>query len=312
MAEIVLGIGASHTTLMNTQWDKVDHLERAHNFRNALGAAAAELAAARPDAVVVVGSNHFRGFWLDLMPAFSIGVGEVMSSGEHGTPQGALRSDPNLGLHVCNSLVAQEFDMAFSTRITIDHGISHAYQWLLTKTQAPIVPIVVNCFAPPLPSLRRARAFGQALRKTLLSLPGAQRIAVIATGGLSHKLPFPDWRTPKSDDDEFLISSWREGRGRWQEYEIRRRKLVVGAQPVLNEAFDEAFLESIEKGSVDELPERMDGEELVRLAGNGAAELRSWQIMAAALNNQPGRVLAYSPMPEWLTGMAVAVVPQGA
>ena len=41
MAKIVMGIGASHTTLMNTQWAKVDHLPAAHNFKNALHEASA-------------------------------------------------------------------------------------------------------------------------------------------------------------------------------------------------------------------------------------------------------------------------------
>ncbi len=311
MAEIVLGVGASHTTLMNTQWAKVDHLARAHDFRNALTAAADRIAEARPDAVVIVGSNHFRGFWLDLMPTFSIGVGEVISSGEHGTPQGLLPSNPKLGQHLCDSLVAQDFDPAFSTRITVDHGISHAYQWLLSKVQAPIVPIVINCFAPPLPSLHRTRAFGVALRQALLSFPEPLRIAVVGTGGLSHKLPFPDWRRPQGDNDEFLVDSWREGRGRWREYEIRRREIIVGAPPVLNEAFDQAFLDSIRHGRIAELPDLMDADELVGTAGNGAAEIRAWQVMIAALNHQPGHVLAYAPMPEWLTGMAVAVFPNG-
>lgn len=311
MADIVLGVGASHTTLMNTQWAKVDHLDRAHKFRDALNEAATVLADAKPDAVVIVGSNHFRGFWLDLMPAFSIGVGTVLSSGEHGTPQGELPSDPQLGQHICNSLSAQDFDVAFSTGITVDHGISHAYQWLLTKVQVPIVPIVLNCFAPPLPTLSRTKALGEALRVALLSSPGAQRIAVIGTGGLSHELPFPDWRNPQSDNDDFLVGSWREGRGRWQEYETRRRDIIVNAPPVLNEAFDEAFLESIERGRVGDFPGLMDDATLTRVAGNGGAEVRAWQVMAAALDHQPGKVLAYSPMPEWLTGMAVAIIQNG-
>lgn len=309
MAEVVLGIGASHTTLMNTQWAKVDHLDRAHLFRDGLASAARQLAEARPDAVVIVGSNHFRGFWLDLMPAFTIGVGEVVSSGEHGTPKGLLACDAALGQHICQSLVDQDFDVAFSTRIAVDHGISHAYQWLLTEVQAPIVPIVINCFAPPLPTLRRTRAFGLALRQALIASPGAQRIAIVGTGGLSHKLPFPDWRDPRSDDDDYLVGSWREGRGRWEEYEARRRQIIVGAPPVLNEAFDEAFLESLELGRVYELPDRMTDAALLRAAGNGGAEIRAWQVMAAALNHKPGRTIAYAPMPEWLTGMAVAVVP---
>src|SRR3546814_20988462 len=70
MAQIILGIGASHTTLMNTQWAKVDHLPRAHAFRNALGTARTLLAEAKPAVVVILGPNHFRGFWLDLIPAF--------------------------------------------------------------------------------------------------------------------------------------------------------------------------------------------------------------------------------------------------
>jgi 2,3-dihydroxyphenylpropionate 1,2-dioxygenase len=311
MADIVLGIGASHTTLMNTQWAKVDHLARAHRFRDALAAAARRLAEARPDAVVIVGSNHFRGFWLDLMPAFTIGVGEVISSGEHGTPEGVLRSDAELGRHLCQSLIARDFDIAFSTRLTIDHGISHAYQWLLTEVDAPIVPIVINCFAPPLPSLRRACALGDALRAALQSSPGAQRIAVIGTGGLSHTLPFPDWRDPQSDDDAYLVGSWREGRGRWHEFEQRRRQIIVGAEPRVNENFDLAFLDGLERGLTGQLPDLIDDEALIKTAGNGAAELRAWLVMTAALNQHPGEVLAYSPMPEWLTGMAVAVVPKG-
>jgi 2,3-dihydroxyphenylpropionate 1,2-dioxygenase len=312
MTEIVLGIGASHTTLMNTQWDRVDHLDHAHAFRNALGTAADELAAAKPDVVVVLGSNHFRGFWLDLMPSFSIGVGEVISSGEHGTPKGLLPSDPQFALHVCNSLIGQEFDVAFSTRLTIDHGISHAYQWLMPKVQCPLIPIVINCFAPPLPTLNRTRAFGVALRRAILAFPGAKRVAVIASGGLSHRLPFPDWREPKSDDEEYITMSWREGRGRWQEYETRRRQIVLGAPQAgsVNEAFDATFLASVREGRIGELPDHMDDATLVRIAGNGAAELRMWQVMAAALDHRPGRVLAYAPLPQWLTGMAVAVIPQ--
>ena len=43
-------------------------------------------------------------------------------------------------------------------------------------------------------------------------------------------------------------------------------------------------------------------------SGNGANELRTWIVMAAACGWSPGRTLCYSPMPEWLTGMAVAVI----
>src|SRR5665213_203232 len=299
MAQVVLGIGASHTTLMNTQWDRVDHLQRAHDFRDGLRAASQLLQAARPDAVVIVGSNHFRGFWLDLMPSFTVCVGETLSSGEHGTPSGELATASKLGQHVCNFMIASDFDVAFSTRLTVDHGISHAVQWIVQDVGVPIVPIVINCFAPPLPSLKRTRAFGIALGAALQSASDFDRVAVIGTGGLSHTLPFPDWREPHSDDDSYLIGSWKEGRGRWQDFEARRRAIIVNSKPRLNETFDHEFLLHLEQGRIDEIPERLSDEKLIQSAGNGAAEIRAWQIMAATLEHRPGRVLAYSPMPEW-------------
>ena len=58
---IVLGVGASHTTLMNTHWDAVAHLDGAVAFRAALAQVNEMIVAAQPDAVVIVGPNHFRG-----------------------------------------------------------------------------------------------------------------------------------------------------------------------------------------------------------------------------------------------------------
>ncbi len=308
MAEIVFGIGASHTTLMNTQWDKVDHLSRAHEFRDALRSARDQLDSKRPDLVVIIGSNHFRGLWLDLMPSLLIGVDEIYASGEHGTPSGLLNSEPSAAQQICDGLVGNGFDMAFSTRMSVDHGISHSVQWLLNDIDVPIVPIVINCFAPPLPSLRRVGLLGVALRSVLEGVTGFNRIAVIATGGLSHSLPFPDWRRPNSNNDEFLVDSWRNGRDNWERYEKRRRSLVVNAPPVINELFDREFLQIIKDGRCEKFVAEYADDRLVEVAGNGGNEIRAWVMMATVLSHRHATILNYSPMPEWLTGMAVAVV----
>jgi len=307
MSEIVLGVGASHTTLMNTQWAKVDHLPRAHAFRDALAEAKRIVTAATPDVVVIVGSNHFRGFWLDLMPAFTIGVDEVIGAGEHGTPSGLQAAEPRTAQRLCEHLLDADIDIAFSTKMQVDHGITHAIQYLVPDG-VPIVPIVINVFGPPLPSLRRCLSLGDALRRALRALPGDRRIAVIGTGGLSHQIPFPDWRAPHGDDEEFLAHSFRDGRGRWEEFEPRRRPIVVGAPARLNTEFDEMFLAMFGEGRLAELPSGISDAALVATGGNGANEVRAWLTMAAALGHAPGRTLAYSAMPEWLTGMAVAVV----
>lgn len=308
MADVVIGVGASHTTLMNTHWAQVAELDRAHRFRNGLLEAKELIARAAPDAIIIVGSNHFRGFWLDLMPAFTIGVGAITSCGEHGTPEGELPSDPAFAGELCDKLIAGGFDPAFSASLTVDHGISHAAQWLVPDPALPIIPIVVNCFAPPLPTLQRTRAFGEQLGSAVRAAAAGRRVAVIATGGLSHQLPFPDWRAPEGENDEFLVDSWLNGRGHWQDYNARRREIILAAPSRINEDFDRAFLSSIEAGTARRFPDTILDQDLIRTAGNGSNEVRAWQIMSAVMNYAPGRVLAYSPMPEWLTGMGVAAI----
>jgi 2,3-dihydroxyphenylpropionate 1,2-dioxygenase len=305
MSTIVRGVMASHTTLMNTKWDAVDHLPGAHQFRDGLAAAKQSLIDADVDVVIVIGPNHFRGFWLDLMPTFTIGVGEVIGAGEHGTPSGHLPSDAPLAHHLVEQLHAHDFDPTFSLRLTVDHGITHAVQYLVPDG-TPIVPVVINSFAPPLPSLARCASLGEAIAAAVATDGEDRRVAVIGSGGLSHTLPFPDWRSPESADDDFLVQSWLNGRNDWASFETRRRGIVLAAPSAINESFDEAVLATLAAGDGKTLLKHQDN--LVQTAGNGANELRNWIVAAAACGWAPSRTIAYSAMPEWLTGMAVAAI----
>ncbi|RBM13061.1 catechol 1,2-dioxygenase [Prauserella sp. PE36] len=308
MTEIVLGVGASHSTLMNTHWEQTVHKAEAERFRDALGTARDELAAAAPDTAVIIGSNHFRGFWLDLIPSFTIGVGECVASGESGTPKGPQPVDVPLARHVANSLVESgRFDAAFSARLQIDHGQSHAIQYLLAGLDVEIVPVVVNVFAHPLPTLARCADLGSAVREAVLGFAGDRRVAVIASGGLSHRLPWPDWRAPQGDDEEFMVRAWLDGRDNWQDYDARRREIIRAASAAVNPEFDDEFLSLLEKGEAHRLTD-WSTERLEEVAGNGAQEIRTWLAMAAALDHVPARRLAYEVIPEWLTGMGVAVL----
>jgi 2,3-dihydroxyphenylpropionate 1,2-dioxygenase len=307
VSRIVLGVGASHSTLMNTHWDAVEHLDRAERFRAALYEARDAVAAARPDVVVIAGSNHFRGFWLDLVPPFTMGVGEVVASGESGTPSGPQRVDPDWARGLLGAVTDQGFDVALSARLQIDHGQSHAVQYLLDGVDVPVVPLVVNVFAPPLPLMRRCLDLGAALRRGVESDGQDRRVVVVASGGLSHRLPFPKWYAPEGADEEFLVEAWLEGRANWQDYDPRRREIVRAAQPSLEPEFDREFLDAFVRGDLGQYAS-MTTDEVEKAAGNGAQELRTWLVAAGAAGGGGGRVLAYEPMPEWLTGMGVAVL----
>ncbi|MBW8485875.1 hypothetical protein [Actinomadura parmotrematis] len=305
--EIVLGVGASHSTLMNTHWDQTRAKEEATRFRDGLREARDLIAAARPDTAIIVGSNHFRGMWLDLVPAFTIGVGECVASGESGTPKGPQPVDVPLARHLAEQLVDGGFDPAFSARLQIDHGQSHAVQYLLDGLDVDLVPLVVNVFAPPLPTTARCLDLGAALRAAVRSFPDDRRVAVIGSGGLSHRLPWPDWRAPEGDDEEFMVEAWLNGRGDWSRYDTRRREIIRAAPSVITPEFDAEFLHLLETGRTTRVG-WLSTADLEREAGNGAQEVRTWLVMAAALGHAPGRTLAYAPVPDWLTGMAVAVI----
>jgi 2,3-dihydroxyphenylpropionate 1,2-dioxygenase len=308
MGEVVLGVGASHSTLMNTHWDQVRNVAGAERFRDALHGARGEIAAARPDVAVIIGSNHFRGIWLDLVPPFALGVGEVLSSGEAGTPKGPQRTDADFAQALAEGLVARGTEVAISARMQIDHGQSHAIQYLLDGIEIPVVPLMVNVFATPLPLLSRCAQLGRNLADSVRDLTDGRRVVVIASGGLSHQLPWPSrWHDPHTDDEEFLVEAWLNGRGDWERYDSRRRQIITAARPVIFEDFDAEFLGRLERGELEHyLP--WTSEQVEAAAGNGGQELRTWLTMAAALGFAPGRQLGYAAMHEWLTGMAVAVL----
>lgn len=241
------------------------------------------------------------------MPAITIGVGECLGAGEAGTPGGPLTVDTELARALAFSLVDRGFDPAFSLRLTVDHGITHSLQYLAPPNAVPIVPVVINMFAPPLPSLRRIHDLGTAIGDIVRGQAGGRRVVVIASGGLSHRLPWPKWFDTASDDDRFLVDAWLNGRDAWSQYEVRRREIIRAAPARISPDFDRRFLGMLAAGDTAALRAMcaMSSAELEEQAGNGAQEIRSWIAMAASLGPFRGTTLAYAPIEEWLTGMGV-------
>lgn len=308
MPAITLGVGASHSTLMNTHWDEVVHTDDANAFRHALEQLNQRIREVAPDVAVIIGSNHFRGFWLDLIPSFTLGVGEVIASGESGTPKGPQKTDPAFANALATDLVEAGSEVAISARLQIDHGQSHAIQYLLDGLDVAVVPLVVNVFARPLPTLQRCADLGRQLGQAIEANAEGRKVVVIASGGMSHQLPWPsDWAQPQGGDEEFMVDAWLNGRGEWERFDKHRREIIVAAQPCIFEDFDHEFLRRLETGQLEHYLS-LSTPELEKVAGNGGQELRTWLTMAAALDFAPGMTLCYSAMPEWLTGMGAAII----
>ncbi|BFO17921.1 hypothetical protein SHKM778_43090 [Streptomyces sp. KM77-8] len=155
------------------------------------------LTRARPDVLVMVGSDHFHQLWLDNMPQFLVGKAPFYDANfyneerEFGLPRMVLRGHEELSAHVLREGLDAGFDLAFSNELRIDHSITCPIITLRPQADLPIVPVYTNIFAPPLPRPKRFVELGRALREIIESWPADQRVAVIGTGHLSSNSAVP-------------------------------------------------------------------------------------------------------------------------
>lgn len=88
--------------------------------------------------------------------------------------------------------MADEFDMSFFQDKPLDHGFFSPVSVLLEHTDTiwptTIVPLQVGVLQFPIPTARRCYKLGQALRRAIESYPEDLKVAVVATGGLSHQV----------------------------------------------------------------------------------------------------------------------------
>lgn len=169
------------------------------------------LEARRPDVLVVIYNDHFTSLFLDNLPTFALSVASehrIADEGWGARPLPPVPGDAELAWHLAHAPVADEFDIAVSHDLPLDHGcltpLSALWDWN-PGWPGRVVPLQVNVLQFPLPSPRRCYRLGQALRRAIDAYPEDIGVAVLGTGGLSHQLGGerfgfinPDW------DREFL------------------------------------------------------------------------------------------------------------
>ncbi|WP_340539305.1 DODA-type extradiol aromatic ring-opening family dioxygenase [Nocardioides sp. GXZ039] len=230
--------------------------------------------ALEPDAVIAVSVEHFTNFSLSNLPAFAIATGDRYLGPV--TPEMAQFLDVSqrhhpgaaaLGSHLYRAALDNEFDPALvEGGLEFDENFSVPLKYLDPEARLPLVPVIVNGVNPPWPTPKRCLDFGRMVRAAVESQSEAQRVVVLATGGLSHWVGLPE-----SGD--------------------------------INVDFDKDFLDRLTDGDADRLTDYTAQE--IDAAGNGAHEIRTWLVAAGAAGTGFD-VLAYEPVPAWLTGTAVA------
>jgi hypothetical protein len=168
----------------------------------------ADLRALDPDLLIVVGDDQQELFSFDNLPALSVYYGARVSTLRpddgpgadafftemrrgQGTDGRSYAGDVDAAVHLIGALIDEGFDVAASNAPPEGTGFGHAFGWvlgrLLPDAGIPAVPIMVNTYFPPnQPTPVRCYDLGTAVERAVASLPGDRRVAIIASGGLSH------------------------------------------------------------------------------------------------------------------------------
>lgn len=300
MAQIVLGIGASHSPQVSipaTHWsllrEKDEHDQRLDYpglLRRAKAGIESELIQekmqarydacqkavrdlsdavqkAKPDVVVIFGDDQHEQFYDDNMPTFAIYHGKSVPVVKHtGRNQSAWKlaeeeswaetaqeypAGQALADHLIKSLILDEFDIARCNRLRAEIGVGHAfcffYRRILPGGAIPIVPVMVNTYYPPnQPTPKRCYALGQAVRRAIESWDGNQRVAVLASGGLSHII--------MDEDLDHITIAALKSKDREGLYRLPREKLIGGTSEILNWVALAGVVEPMELRQIDYFP----------------------------------------------------------
>jgi len=226
----------------------------------------------KPDVAIVVYNDHGADFTFDKYPTFALGAADRYSIADEGFGTRALPEvpgDAEFSIHLCESLIAQEFDLTVCQEMGVEHGFLVPMNLCFPHGPSgwPVrcVPLQVNVVQHPLPTARRCYRLGQALRRAVESHAGDLKVAILGTGGMSHQL-----------------------QGKRFGY--------------MNEAFDQWFLDRLEQDP--EALVEITHHRIMEQAGAEAVELIMWLTMRGALPPSAKRVHRhyYAPM---TTGMGL-------
>jgi 3-O-methylgallate 3,4-dioxygenase len=179
--------------------------------QTAIDSLSAALAAADADLALVIGDDQRELFIDDGIPAFACFTGtELLDMAPdpeafaklpkgiqaaywavHGEEKAIHPVAQELSAHIAGRLSLADFDLTVFTRQPAGRTLGHAFTFpryrLGLPATTPIVPVFVNTYYPPnVPSAARCYALGRELRRAVETWESDARVAVIASGGLTH------------------------------------------------------------------------------------------------------------------------------
>ncbi len=291
--DIVGAFACSHAGFLISAYDRAEPAAREHVY-DGFARMRDSIERVKPDALVVIATDHGRIYPLNHQPQFVIGVGSPAHGiGDAGLPECEVPVHQQFAQVILEGCVERGVDLSYSEAVSIDHSFVTPLMLSTPDLAVPIVPIVQNTRMPPMPTLERSYTVGRILGQVLRQGPPG-KVVVMGTGGLSHWVGSEERR-------RYLRQPAGTRHGHEQEF-----PLVLPERGAINAQFDAAFMEALNRGAAREFIRDWSNDRLEAEAGNGALEIRNWLTIAGVTEDAPLDVLAYAAVPEWHTGSAVA------
>lgn len=274
MAQLCLGMATSHLAhIVNAR--ELGDPKQVAAFDAGYRRLADALDQAAPDVSLIISADHVNKFFIDNMPAFAIGMFDAFSgpvearTRNFGVPYRRVPSDLGFARYLIEAGLDEGVDWSVVESWDVDHGFMVPLFKLDPDARHPMVPVFINCAAPPLPSPRRCYAVGKWLADAIRRWDCDKRVAIIATGGLSHS-----------------VGSVQQG--------------------YIDAEFDRRFLDDFCGGRGDSLASLSDAE--ISATGSATGEIRSWIVLAGAFAGRGAEQLVYEPIQGFDTGCAQCLI----
>jgi 2,3-dihydroxyphenylpropionate 1,2-dioxygenase len=170
----------------------------------------ADLERAKPDVLIVVANDQFVNFFWNNIPTFLVTVADEVK-GQFTRHKFHYKNHKELGRAIVRAGMEKGVDFSFGEYVELQHTQMVPLYFILRESAIPILPIYVNTWVNPTPTPRRCYQVGELLRAVADASP--ERIAILATGGLSHYPGSPRIGEIDTQFDHKLLEVMRAGKG---------------------------------------------------------------------------------------------------
>jgi hypothetical protein len=279
VAKVVAACATIHSPGLTGWIDEEEEPKRKSIF-GGLDELKRRLHAAKPDVIIGIANDHMLTSPPYNMPDFAIGVAEQHSGPAPGVDDW-LRLRPftvpgsrPLARFLINEAMPLGVNFVCHEKVDFDDNFSVPLTYLTPEMNVPFIPVLVNCFVPPQPTPERCYEAGRVLKAIVEEKwPGSERVAVVATGGLSHE---PGG--PRNFDVDEKFDRWFLG--------------MLGSSTPHETILRECTIDRMDEAGIC-----------------GTSELLAW-LTAMAFSRGPADVLAYEPTHVWRCGSGMVWWPE--